>query len=577
MKKAGYLILLIIILSLCFVSYVGFVSGFNFNIFNNNKNILQVTDEHPFLVDGNWTVAKNLNVGDELFLIDGRKARIVSIKDVNESADVYNLEAGKYSDFVLFNGVVVHNSNKPINVPEISDSTRAKFAGHEQRPLKEVYDMSDEERLAYAESRIGEFSPNEREAILYAHHNFDTVSSKSRYLKENGIDEIERDILLSEGVCGTDTSYGILEGDFVKFKRSSGDEWEGRVMDVSNGRARVFFEDSDGLLKQKSIPIDQVSLSARVEASLSGEKLIVDQSTSKELFDVGRAIPDDDVFVSRSFIDKEDYFNARFRGMTPQGDRLEQYAINPGLAYGETSWWQWKQARDYMERVAKTSDGQISQEFIRELGARMPEQTIHASFARVPAEDVTFRGVDVYPGPDYYMGYLGVYDESHFLSYSQNPYLRANMEYMAPLSDSPRILQDLMDRYPNKANYFMANAGNIYFGPLISYPSHQDVPRLLDELLTTYNPRIASARTVEDIVSVAADFQREFVSIHPFNDGNGRTSRLLMDYILRSKGLPPSHLGNPNLDLFLSKSEWRKEVLKGVINAAENAKSGVVY
>jgi hypothetical protein len=80
---------------------------------------LKVTEEHPFLINGEWIPAKDLQVGDELTTIDGKRVRITSIQDIEtkEPFPVYNLEAGKYSNFVVdgdgyggLEGVVVHNS-----------------------------------------------------------------------------------------------------------------------------------------------------------------------------------------------------------------------------------------------------------------------------------------------------------------------------------------------------------------------------------------------------------------------------------------------------------------------------------
>ena len=38
---------------------------------------------------------------------------------------------------------------------------------------------------------------------------------------------------------------------------------------------------------------------------------------------------------------------------------------------------------------------------------------------------------------------------------------------------------------------------------------------------------------------MAAQVYQRFVSIHPFEEGNGRTSRLLMDWVLQRAGYPP--------------------------------------
>ena len=117
MKKEKILfVFLILFLNLFFISssFISFVSA----------GELRVTQEHPFLVNDSWMSAKNLNVGDELFTIDGKKVRITEIEEVvsDKSFLVYNFEAKKYSDFVVCSesecdnnsfGVVVHNSNAP--------------------------------------------------------------------------------------------------------------------------------------------------------------------------------------------------------------------------------------------------------------------------------------------------------------------------------------------------------------------------------------------------------------------------------------------------------------------------------
>ncbi|NLF42613.1 MAG: Fic family protein [Bacteroidales bacterium] len=62
------------------------------------------------------------------------------------------------------------------------------------------------------------------------------------------------------------------------------------------------------------------------------------------------------------------------------------------------------------------------------------------------------------------------------------------------------------------------------------FPDFRKVPELLKGLVVYVNDRID---TVEgnDIVKLSADIHYNFVNIHPFGDGNGRTSRLLMNYI----------------------------------------------
>lgn len=70
-------------------------------------------------------------------------------------------------------------------------------------------------------------------------------------------------------------------------------------------------------------------------------------------------------------------------------------------------------------------------------------------------------------------------------------------------------------------------------------------------------------------IEIVADFQRDLVAIHPLLNGNGRTTRLLMNYLLTKEGLPPVRLVDPFLDVQASKEEWREFVHKGVVNSAQ--------
>lgn len=51
-------------------------------------------------------------------------------------------------------------------------------------------------------------------------------------------------------------------------------------------------------------------------------------------------------------------------------------------------------------------------------------------------------------------------------------------------------------------------------------------------------------------IQVAASVYQRLVSIHPFNDANGRTSRMVMDYVLQRYGLPPVGLNDVNLAIY---------------------------
>ena len=72
-------------------------------------------------------------------------------------------------------------------------------------------------------------------------------------------------------------------------------------------------------------------------------------------------------------------------------------------------------------------------------------------------------------------------------------------------------------------------------GELFEYPPPQEVPIRMQELMEWYRDE----QTALHPVTLAAMFHYKFVCIHPFDDGNGRVSRLLMNYILLAHKLPP--------------------------------------
>lgn len=69
------------------------------------------------------------------------------------------------------------------------------------------------------------------------------------------------------------------------------------------------------------------------------------------------------------------------------------------------------------------------------------------------------------------------------------------------------------------------------------FPDFAKVPDLLQSLVVSINDRIDLVKGI-DILKLAADVHYNFVNIHPFGDGNGRTARLLMNYIQLYHGEP---------------------------------------
>lgn len=79
------------------------------------------------------------------------------------------------------------------------------------------------------------------------------------------------------------------------------------------------------------------------------------------------------------------------------------------------------------------------------------------------------------------------------------------------------------------------------------FPLPNAIPYALQEFITWIQGQQAT-----HAVRVAADAHFKFVSIHPFLDGNGRTSRLLMNLILTMHGYPMTVIRNEDRAKYLA-------------------------
>lgn len=81
------------------------------------------------------------------------------------------------------------------------------------------------------------------------------------------------------------------------------------------------------------------------------------------------------------------------------------------------------------------------------------------------------------------------------------------------------------------------NSVQLSNGEIFEYASVMDTPILMRELIEWYRNEIEKNELHP--VALAALLHYKFVRIHPFDDGNGRISRLLMNYVLFRNNLPP--------------------------------------
>ena len=73
-------------------------------------------------------------------------------------------------------------------------------------------------------------------------------------------------------------------------------------------------------------------------------------------------------------------------------------------------------------------------------------------------------------------------------------------------------------------------------GEIFEYASPEETPSLMTDLVAWYNAAKAEGKLSP--LQLAALFHFRYIRIHPFEDGNGRIARLMVNYILSTYGYP---------------------------------------
>ena len=95
----------------------------------------------------------------------------------------------------------------------------------------------------------------------------------------------------------------------------------------------------------------------------------------------------------------------------------------------------------------------------------------------------------------------------------------------------PTTKRIALGEYKTSPNHVKTSTGEIHY-----YASPEETAAKMHDLMDWYEEVRKS--DVSPII-IAALFHHKFVAIHPFDDGNGRLSRILMNLILMQSGYPP--------------------------------------
>ena len=96
----------------------------------------------------------------------------------------------------------------------------------------------------------------------------------------------------------------------------------------------------------------------------------------------------------------------------------------------------------------------------------------------------------------------------------------------------PTKKQVHIGEYKRTPNHVLTKTKEIF-----RFASPEETPAQMHDLLNWYREK-SNDKTTNPLI-LAAEFHYRFIRIHPFDDGNGRTARMLMNFILMQHGYPP--------------------------------------
>lgn len=111
--------------------------------------------------------------------------------------------------------------------------------------------------------------------------------------------------------------------------------------------------------------------------------------------------------------------------------------------------------------------------------------------------------------------------------------LKENTTKKAKTPDGQIITRTIeVGKYKSSPNHVETASGDMFY-----FASPEETPAKMNDLMNWYNEQRKSEDT--NPILFATQFHYDFIRIHPFDDGNGRTARLLMNFVLMSYGFPP--------------------------------------
>lgn len=100
-------------------------------------------------------------------------------------------------------------------------------------------------------------------------------------------------------------------------------------------------------------------------------------------------------------------------------------------------------------------------------------------------------------------------------------------------------------RYKTRPNSVMTSAGEVF-----EYASPEETPMLMYDLVKWYNDE--EKKNLLSAIEIASLFHYRYIRIHPFEDGNGRIARLMVNFILLRHNYPMLVIHSKNKNAYLN-------------------------
>lgn len=108
----------------------------------------------------------------------------------------------------------------------------------------------------------------------------------------------------------------------------------------------------------------------------------------------------------------------------------------------------------------------------------------------------------------------------------------------------PTRMEVKVGEYKSRSNHVQTATGEIFY-----YATPEETPVMMKELVEWYN--IESDKKELSPIELAALLHYRYIRIHPFEDGNGRIARLLVNYVLIRNNYPPIIIQSKDKDNYL--------------------------